>query len=52
MLEIEILANEFCRTVNCGYNGSSSVVYFMYFRQKVEHRTSRVVLNKVGGTVW
>ena len=34
---IEILANKFCRTVNCGYNWSSRVVYFMYFRLKVEH---------------
>ena len=47
-----ILANEFYGTVNCRYNGSSSVVYFMYFRQNVEHSTNRVVLNEVGGTVF
>ena len=49
---IQILANAFCRNVNCRYNGSSRVVYFMYFRQKVENSTFWVVLNKVGGTVW
>ena len=48
---IEILANEFCRTVNCRYNGSCRDVYFMYFRQRVEHSTAKVVLNEVGGTV-